>query len=96
MPVMLLDHLRRVARVMLLQQLVDAAGMFERRIVCGISRQRGWGRWSAACGGLRGWSCGDRPEFIARAKRFAGQVAAFFIIPRGAVVSGAGFIEAGV
>src|SRR5260370_20948120 len=41
-----LDHLRRVTRILLFQQLEHAARILERQVVRDIGRKRGWRQWS--------------------------------------------------
>ena len=73
-----LDHLRRVARVLLLQQLIDAARMLQRQIVGDVRRQRRR-RNRAAAHGLRS---GRTLRLIALAFR---TVAASTVLRRGSI-----------
>src|SRR5712692_3549935 len=72
-----LDHFRRVARVLLLEELENTARMLEREVVSDIWGQGGRGRT---------WSRMLRPSGRVGYRHLARQVAALLIVPGGLVV----------
>ena len=104
MPVIARHHLRRIAGVLLLQQLIDTARVLQRQIVGNVRRERRWRRRSAGrnplCGsrdrhnsGLRLVQRGRLPCRCNR-HRLASFVATLLVIPSGLVVGLGGIIEA--
>ena len=93
-----LHHLRRVAGVLLLQQLVNAARMLQVEIVGNVGRQR----WRRRRSTVRPRA--SRAHRLTRSRlhllpthgRLPGQIAAGFVIPSGLVVAVRGRIEAGI
>src|SRR6266849_7908902 len=81
-----LDHFRRVARVLLLEELENTARMLEREVVRDIWGQGGRGRT---------WSRMLRPSGRVGYRHLARYVAALLIVPRGLVVDLGGRIKAG-
>ena len=90
-----LHHLRRVAGVLLLQQLVDAARMLQVEIVGDVGRQRRR-RW-AECRPLHVRSAAAAAAvYSPPVGGLTGQIAASFVIPRSLVVTVRGRIETGI
>src|SRR5580658_766970 len=84
-----LDHFRRVSRILLLQQLEDAAWMLQRHVVGHIGRQQY--RWcrSAGFSGHRFWS-------VTRSRSGARTSPRAFIVPGGLIVAVRGGVKSGI